>query len=263
MKKISIALLLFFGFCRLLQAQTNVVVLGTNHVSSTRFNPDSILNVLNKYKPDVILMELDTSLIDDQGNFKGKAITIQENEEIAAREYKHLNRNVQLRGFDIEYRNHYYDTHKTFANEAMMDKAIDSLNKHGGLDRESMQIISALHTATTTLDILSDMGISMVNSKQYRQLAQFKQYWMYQKQLEIIARVPKLKAFYDFYKDDATFWDVRNKKMIANIAHYAKLFIGKKIIVLTGSMHTYYLLNGLQPLQSQYNFKLLEPPLGN
>lgn len=244
-------------------AQTSIVILGIAHVRSERFNPDSILEVMNKFKPDVILMELDTSLMDAQGNLKGKMMAADENEEIAMKQYKNANPAVQVRRFDIEYRSQFYQSHKTFATEARLGKTVDSLWKHNGLDRESMQIISTFYRVNSAIDILSDMGITMMNSKEYKHMAEFRQNWMYQKELAVIARTPALHEYYDFYKDDGEFWDIRNKRMIANITNYTKAFKGKKVLVLTGRMHTYYLTDGLKPLQSEFGFKLVDPPLGN
>ena len=258
-----ILILLFLGLGYELQAQTTIAVLGTLHLRSARFNPDSILEVMNRFKPDVILMELDTSLMDGQGNLKGRAISIDQNEEVAMKQYKNVNPVVQIRRFDIEYRNHYYESHKTFATEAQLDKAVDSLWKNNGLSRESMQIISTLNRVSSAIDILADMGITSINSKEYKQMAEFRQNWMYKKRLAVIAHTPALHEYYDFYKDDGEFWDIRNKRMIINIANYAKVFKGKKILVLTGAMHTYYLTIGLKPLQTGFDFKLVDPPLSN
>jgi hypothetical protein len=91
-------------------------------------------------------------------------------------------------------------------------------------------------------------------------LAAFKQYWMYDKQLEVIANTPDLRKYYDFYKDDGDFWVRRNKAMINNITAYLKEFKGKKIVVLTGAMHKYFLTAGLEPLQDKLDFELTALP---
>ena len=262
MKKILALSLLCFCFSNLL-AQSRVVILGTAHVRSERFNPDSIIAVMDKFKPDIILMELDTSLMDVSGNLKGKAAASDENEEVAMRRYKKQHPETYIRCFDIEYRSLYYQTHQTFATEASLDRAIDSLWHHNGLDRESMQIISALNRLNSALDIIMDMGITAMNSKEYKELAGLRQNWMYNKRLAVIARTPALRGYYNFYKDDGEFWDTRNKRMINNIVSYAKAFKGKKILVLTGAMHTYYQISGLISLQNEFGFKLVDPPLGN
>jgi hypothetical protein len=260
MKKHHLILLLIAGCYFTSSAQTNITIIGTSHEKTHHNNADSILTVLKKIKPDLILLELDTALMDEKGNFKGRAINNTGNEFAASRIYKELNNNVILRRFDIEGRSAYYDQHKTFAMENKLGHAIDSLFNSHLLDETSMQIISRYYKMNQSLNELYDSDLKTLNSKEYTKLAGARQYGLYQELLAVIDRTPQLKTYYDFQKEDGDFWTVRNKAMADNITQYVKQFKGKNIVVLTGAMHKYKLIGYLEDLQASFNFKLNDLP---
>jgi len=239
-------------------AQTSLTIVGTAHQPTSHLNADSIYKLLLKIKPDVILQELDTALMDSRGNYKGRAINNTGNEFLASAKYRQVNNKVIFRRFDIIDRSFYYDRHNTFAMEAKVDKSVDSAWKY--MPKTDMQMISVLTAANNTLKIMDDPDIYTINSKAYSNFAAFHQDWMYNKWLEVIARTPALRQYYDFWKEDGDFWVRRNNAMVNNIADYIKTFKGKSIVVLTGSMHKYLLTGGLTPLQDKLDFKLKDLP---
>lgn len=50
--------------------QSRLRIIATVHNPTKYITQDSLTKALDDFKPDVILMELDTSLIDNKGNFK-------------------------------------------------------------------------------------------------------------------------------------------------------------------------------------------------
>jgi hypothetical protein len=254
-----------FTFCVLLfclnyetNAQTSLTIIGTVHNKITHINADTILRVLYSLKPDLILMELDTSLMDEVGNYKKiDPKNINSNENEAAERYKEAN-HVLLRRFDVVYRNKYYKDHNTFAKEAQMGKMIDSLFQHNALNDTSWFIVSSLYQANQILSNIDHMQLLDVNSEYYINMTEFRQNWLYRKELGMIKNNPELKSWYPFFKDDADFWEMRNATIVKNIAAYTKEFNGKRIVVLIGGYHKYALLDGLRPLQKADHFILNE-----
>ncbi len=252
-------LILLCSICtRVLFAQTHVTIIGTAHSQTPKFSPDSILNVLNKIKPDVILMELDTSLMDDKGNYKLGQMG--GNEAIATRNYKAEHGDLIVRRFDLENRNAYYTTHNTFALERKLGHTIDSIYHYKGFSAADKQKIDSVYHMYQEDNRMSQLDIYTMNSKAFMDMSAKKQYWMYVKELEVVGNNPALKPYYDFYKDDGEFWIRRNKRMTENIIGYVNEFKGKKIVVLTGATHKYILTDNLKPLQSKQHFKLLDLP---
>lgn len=63
------------------------------------------------------------------------------------------------------------------------------------------------------------------------------------------------------YKRAGDFWDIRNITMAKNILTMTQKFQGKKIVVLNGFFHRYYLKSILSEKEEEYNFKLVEPEI--
>jgi hypothetical protein len=53
-------------------------------------------------------------------------------------------------------------------------------------------------------------------------------------------------SYRDGYQLWADFWDLRNKTMARNILEITRQYPGKRVVVLTGFFHRYYLLEELQ-----------------
>ncbi len=100
------------------------------------------------------------------------------------------------------------------------------------------------------------MYLRDVNSSQTSNIAAFRQNWLYNRELGVIKNNPDLKSWYPFFKDDADFWEMRNKTMVSNIAAYAQKYPGKSIVVMVGFYHKYALVDGLRPLQKKDHFTL-------
>jgi hypothetical protein len=242
-------------------AQTTVTILGTAHFATQGMNADTLYQMICRIKPDVILQELDASLMDAKGNYKGRILKDTGNEHLASLRYKVIHPDVVFREFDIAYRNAYYRQHNTFANENKSSRSLDSLFSRGLLSRKNLDIISKLYHLNDSLNrMYYDSQLRFLNSPAYMSLAREREFWLYTKLPEVFESTPALHKWHAFEKDDADFWDVRNHAMINNILGYVGTFKGKKIMVLTGAMHKYYLTEGLQPKQAKYHFKLLDLP---
>ena len=51
------------------------------------------------------------------------------------------------------------------------------------------------------------------------------------------------------FSNEVQFWNDRNDHMVNQILNYSKQFAGKKIIILTGLSHKYYLQDKLSDLK--------------
>ena len=65
-----------------------------------------------------------------------------------------------------------------------------------------------------------------------------------------------LRATRNFYHLHAAFWDARNRAMAAHILTFVHQQKVRRIVVLTGYFHKYYLLRELEPHQAQNGFEL-------
>ena len=108
------------------------------------------------------------------------------------------------------------------------------------------------------------------NNSKTDSIAQDRQLFMYDKFLKIINNnsifnntysIKKDRdsiSYYDGYKRAAEFWELRNKTMAKNILHFVNEYKGKKIVVLNGFFHRYYLHSILKPKQASNAFIIKE-----
>ncbi|MCR8559463.1 hypothetical protein KXD93_17530 [Mucilaginibacter sp. BJC16-A38] len=256
MNRIKLILLLFFCYLTS-SAQTRVMILGSVHTPTKYITKDTLLKALKDFKADVILLELDTSLMDNNGIFKrdpGKMSL----ESGTAQSYRQANAGTVLRPIDVVYRNKYYTEHKTFAKENQMGKVIDSLFKNNMMNDTTWFITSSLCSATQILNNYGYMQLNDINSKAYMDVASSRQNLLYQRQVAFIKNNDDLKTWYPFAKEDADFWDLRNDTMAHNIITYARKYPGKNIAVIVGCYHKYALVDRLKDVAKTNGFTLVK-----
>ncbi len=77
--------------------------------------------------------------------------------------------------------------------------------------------------------------------------------------LPIVKKEKTISKWANYLETDIKFWDYRNKKMAENIISILKTENNKKrIVILCGLYHKYYLEKLLAPLANANNFKLLD-----
>jgi hypothetical protein len=251
---------LSFIFCLLTflaNSQSRLRIIATVHNPTKYITQDSLIKVLDDYKPDIILMELDTSLIDNKGNIK---LTTQQManslEGRTTQFYRQNHPEVAIRGFDIAYRNKFYKEHNTFSNENKMSKVIDSMYQKNMLNDTTWFIVNSLYSANQILNNFSYMKLKDINSTLCMQTASLRQNLLYVRVTDILKNNPVLKSWYSFAKEDADFWRLRNQTMSKNILKYIEMYPGKKIAVMVGFYHKYVLVDYLKPLSIKEKFVL-------
>ena len=102
--------------------QNTVWLIGTAHEEKDYINPDSLIFALEKVKPDIILIEMEEKFFthDYRFNLVEDPDLLSTNENIASHKYQELNKNVELRHFDIEGRNEFYEKTNHNENERQM-----------------------------------------------------------------------------------------------------------------------------------------------
>ncbi|MCC9136782.1 hypothetical protein ACFSKU_10240 [Pontibacter silvestris] len=61
-------LIAFYSFGQ--QKETEITVIGTIHQAASNFNPDTLYEILERIKPDIILIEIDSSFFTEDFRFK-------------------------------------------------------------------------------------------------------------------------------------------------------------------------------------------------
>lgn len=252
---------------------TTVCILATVHQPTDHYNAGSIFNILTAFQPDLILTEEDTALFENyhqryEQTLKpswfarlGRSFGFGHPDEIegrAVRKYKIIYPAVAIRPFDYEGRNDFYQKHNSFANEAAIGNAFERLSKNGSLGTSQASVYLPYLEMNRQLDSIIQLSPYQINQENFYELSALRQHYQYGRLLNVVNTNDSLKKYREFYKVNADFWDTRNKKMAEHILNFVALNPGKRIMVLTGAMHKYYLLKELFPLQSGLKFRLRE-----
>jgi hypothetical protein len=256
-----------------MDSTTILCILATVHIATANYNADSIVSILENFQPDLILTEEDTLIFETYHNAYNKTLQRpvyarlkasfgfgypEQIEDKAVRKYKIRHPAVGIRPFDIEDRNLFYRRNSTFSKEKETGEMLAALAADHSMSPQHAQVWKVYNQINDTLDQRNNQTPYSINQPSFYNLTERRQFYQYQKVADIVNGNDRLKPFRDWYKTNADFWDTRNKKMAAHIANFIRLFPNKRIIVLTGSMHKYFLLKELTPLQNQLNFRLKE-----
>ena len=238
-------------YCIPAEGQTSLYIVGAVHKSSKNFNSDSITSILTRLKPDLILLELDSSFFDKDFKFKFKP---RSNENVGTKEYisKHP---TLIRPYDIKGRH-------LGANVTALE--IESLDRLRSIEWEldSTQNKTYRELLSTNNELISFLKKNpyKINQKYVYDLVERNQILMYKGLLGIIESRKEMEDITIGFKQCGIYWDWRNKRMVENTLFFLNLdnFKNKTIVLFTGFFHKYYFLNELLAKQEQYGFLIKE-----
>ena len=231
--------------------QTKIYIVGTVHNRTRNFNSDSVLIILERLKPDLILMELDSSFFDKNFNIKIKLYT---NETLGIKKYvsKHP---TSVRPYDIKPRDIAISTVKIEA------ESLDRLNSIAWkLEPSQRQTYLDLKNSNKELIYFVNKRPYEINQKGTDSLVERSRILMYHGLLEVIESRKELDDLQMGYRQGGEFWDWRNKRMAQNVFTFLNMdiFKNKTIVLFAGFFHRYYLLNELTPKQKMVGFVIKE-----
>ncbi|MBL6447667.1 hypothetical protein JMN32_15220 [Fulvivirga sp. 29W222] len=263
---ISLLLAITFFSCEP-QKATEIIVIGTQHKPVPNFNPETLFNILENVKPDLILHELDSSSFNSKFEFKDAP---SENEGIASSKYIEKYPTTQLRPYEFEGRNQYRIDKGMRPTDGLTLKLVDSLYRVDLLTTSEAKIFEAYREALEPLKIIAAKSPEAWNNSIADSLCENRQFYQYQ-------MVPKITntreefanrfltkpngekiSYRDGYQLWADFWDLRNQTMAKNIMIISEQNEGKRIVVMAGFMHRYYLLRELKELIKGKNIEIKE-----
>ncbi|WP_196890422.1 hypothetical protein [Aureivirga marina] len=237
------------------EKSTELIVIGTLHKPVPNFNGDTLYQILEKLQPDFILHEIDSSFFTSDFKFKKD---YGENEGTASRMYIKKHPETQLRPFEFEGRNEYRRENGMRPTDKYTLRLVDSLNKANLLTKEESEIATTYKNSIEPLKIEAAKSPEHFNNPKTDSLCERRQFYQYQ----MIPKITNVReefanrfqikpngekiSYRDGYQLWANFWDLRNQTMAKNIMKITEQNKGKKIVVLTGFMHRYYLRRELK-----------------
>lgn len=237
-------------------AKTEVVVIGTVHSPTARYTQETLEGLLKKIAPDLLLLEFDKSFFDNSFAIldKFKNVSMETKAVLAYQKTA----KVGLRPYDIEGRNPFYQKHDYFNRETNLNQELGRLYSTNQLNAEAKAMLDSLFAVAQIRDACGQEGPSVINSGACDKAVEKKQYYAYKGIGKIIDLTPALKEHKAFWDLADAFWVRRNDEMVNNISRYAKEVAGKKVVVLCGYEHRYYLRTKLLERARAENFMLRE-----
>ncbi|MBA9076850.1 hypothetical protein [Rufibacter quisquiliarum] len=247
--------------------QTEIVVIGNIHQAVPNYNADTLLQMMERIQPDLILHEVDSSFFTKDFRFKAPS---KENEQNASVRYLQKHPRTLLRPFEFEGRNEYRRARGMVPADNLTIQLLNRLDSARALTPEQQGLLTAYHALTDSLKVLAAQSPRHFNNPATDALARRRQDLQHKGLTRITnARDEFATAFLtkpngeqisyrEGYQLWADFWDLRNQTMARNIVRMAEKFPGKRVVVLTGFLHRYYLLSELQKLTAGKNIQIRE-----
>lgn len=238
------------------QRKTEIYVIGNIHDSVTNYHPKVLFDILDNIKPDLILHEVDARGMKEYEQDK----SLKGNEITASNLYlKKYPATLRL-PFDFENRNQYRKDKGMVPTDNLSVKLIDSLYKTKNLSPSEAVLYENYLNTTQALMKKAELSPENFNNKTTDRISEERQNAQYTGLLRIIENRKEFAerfvmkpdgakiSYRDGYRLMSGFWDLRNKTMARNIYDTAVKHPHKKIVVLTGFLHRYYLLKELNHL---------------
>lgn len=246
---------------------TEVFVLGTLHKTTHKIDYDDLYNLLEKIKPNIILLEKDSLSFDKEMNWKPNWWRVkfpnflnkyrQSNlEQIAVQKYLHHNTNTIIRPYEWSLRDKFHKENQILTTPDRIFEKLNVLYSNGQLTDHQKTILDDYYSLTNQLEKFGDSTLYEINTNFQDGIARNRQNSVYHNIKTIIDSNDNFIEFREFYTVNEAYWDLRNLAMVDNIEKYIKLYPKSRIVVLNGYYHRYYLRDELAKKQTDLNFNL-------
>ena len=242
------------------------MLLGTVHQPVENFTADSLYHILLKIKPGLILFEVDSSFFTNDFEFKK---TWKSNENIATVKYMN-NFKVDVRPYEFTGRNEYRINLGARPTDQKALALLDSLYQGNQLNASNRRVYQHFLKVNDSLNSFAYLGARAFNHPKTDQVAEIRQKYHYRELVNIMAEYPIFSdtyhiksngdsiSYFEGYKRASEFWDLRNQTMAQNILHFVRAYRGKRIVVLNGYFHRYYLGSLIKPQEDELGFTVKE-----
>jgi hypothetical protein len=248
---------------------TEVILLGTLHRNSKNVAFDSLYNILERIKPNIVLFEMDSTGFNNKMKLKNTISSIilpnflsryqpANLEEIAVKKYQHFNPTSIIRPYEWSYRNKFHKRVEYNSIEIKCFPEISSLYNLKKLNGKHDSIYKNFLSLTKQLNKYAESTLMQINTSTVDILAKQRQFIHYIEIKKIVDENERLSGYREYFQVYSSYWETRNTEMAKNICHYIKLYPHSKIVVLNGYFHRYFLLEELRKKQVDLNFKIVE-----
>ncbi len=229
--------------------KNEVFIVGTIHTGNKKFDHKILYNVLKQYNPDIILWEQSGDYKRVFGLRTANFLKIWNPgiEQLSLQKYSRRNKHKKILPFDTSFaskRKYIKETTK------MEERFFNSLNVANMTFSDSLGYADYANKRNYYYDFIVDADLISLNMPKVINMTRT----LYDAEKNFILPLGKKyladSLLVKIFDNDMTFWFARNDYMIKQIEAYLKQFAGKRIIILTGINHKYYLLDKLRGHES-------------
>jgi hypothetical protein len=226
-------------------AKTEILIIGTIHSGNKYLNDKTLLKVFKKYDPDVILWEQSDKFKPVFGLLTATKLKILKPgiEQLSLQKYSKIKRNVEILPFDtLIVSREKYIKEKIKSHDAFFEKLYNAKKSY----TDSLDYANYANKGNNYYGAFSSLSLTEINKPNFFETAgelfQLEKEYIIPLARKYIADTSLVKEF----ENEMGFWVARNNYMVDQILKYSKQFEGKRIIVLTGLNHKYYLNDKLK-----------------
>jgi hypothetical protein len=248
----------FNGYCQIDTSKTEIIIIGTIHTGNKYFNHNTLYKLLDSLNPDIILKEYNQVYKPVFGLKTATFLKIinPSIEQLTLQTFSKRNKNIIILPYDTTFQNHntkknqkkaeYYARKGYIKEEARIESEVfDRLQIATKEYLDSIYLSNYITKRNNYYTLIADKKLGEINDPQFYNTAKE----LYKDDEEMIAPLIKkyLKdtALSKEYENKLLFWNERNNYMARQIENISKLNPKKRIIVLTGLNHKYFLVNKL------------------
>jgi hypothetical protein len=280
-RKLLIICFLFISnlssFAQQSEELTEILIIGVNHSRTKKINYNKLYKLLEKNKPDLILWEQSEDFISVFGIRTGYRLRLISpgTEHLALQAFNKKNKLIPILGFDTSFSSRENDVNESISRKHYSKE--ERVAKKNYV-KESIRINDTFFTK------IYQSKLNNEDSLKYRAYADLHNNYIddiYNKSLEEInlpviynkskkmeemesnVIIPLARKYMidsitlNEYISDLNFGKARNRYMVQKVLDIASAHKGKRIIVLTGLSHKYFLIDELNK-QTKMNLKLLD-----
>ena len=235
--------------------KSSVVILGTIHSNTEKINSDSIYEVLSNFKPDIILVELECDAFEKENTLKDDFDGRNSNEIQAVLKYQQQHPDVKIKPAELDGRNTYRKNLGIYSEAGFVFKKIDELHNQGKLSKQELTDYLLLDKYWVMTEEIAKQDLKTINSVRSDKIVDSLMFYQYIKTKELVNNHDDFKnyklissrekadtiTFREYYNSWADFeGNFRNEAIAKNVLKYYKENPTKKIILLTGFKHRFY-----------------------
>jgi hypothetical protein len=222
------------------ERKTEIVIIGTVNAETQSFRVQDLLGILKRVKPDVILFELPADMMTPAYEFK---FMIKDSlEQQAVLQYV-KETGAKIRPYDIDGRNDFYK--RINSQEVRCRQELNTAINAKQLNSEAQKLFISLMSAQKNSERIGQLSAAEINSFTSDMNINEKMWLGLQGLPEIVRLTPELRECEAFWDLNRAEWIRRNNQMIANIKKYSMEFQGKRLVIICGYEHRYYLRSHL------------------